>query len=594
MRLKRRRRLLCLACVLTALVLVNIIASLPGGKPRAQRPRHRGGVALGAGAARRRGGGGHAEVLTERRPGRTHDGPRARAVRGGRQRFGDDSSDEWLAVDPPGALDAARRDEAKAAERSAAGDAVVGGRDAAASRERRAGRVDGANEAREEPNLVELIKGQGGWLGELGGKWLAGRFGFFHVESEPDPPLKGPGKHLAPRNAPRVPNEAAAETGSVPAPVPDPRRCAALGLAFDGSGDGGRANGSVPPDAPAPPPWFSREDLRILNLLSGGAVRRKETLPGHGAVLRLTLGPAGGSAASDGPLPPVEAGRDYCAEGACALAKRTGDSYEVLAFHLDRVLGLGRAPPAVSRRLDSWLLPYRFTNGTARPLIWWVPDILRLSDGANGLRPAGPRLLRFHPGPQGLVRGAGIHRQMQQTGAPAARARGGAAVEPQPPGVHRQRWSSLPRGGQPQLPNAARDHAVSSMGRASAGVSLLWPCAATLAAPGQSILGEPGGAGRGAPPGCSDRSPRAHPAALHPRARPRHRVQRMTSSSVARGGGGHGTRRSDEHGWLRTVRKKFKARGIRRTCKKMTIGEKARDVYGVNIEENGQVVSCSL
>ncbi|CAM9481609.1 unnamed protein product [Lampetra fluviatilis] len=385
MRLKRRRRLLCLACVLTALVLVNIIASLPGGKPRAQRPRHRGGVALGAGAARRRGGGGggHAEVLTERRPGRTHDGPRARAVRGGRQRFGDDSSDEWLAVDPPGALDAARRDQAKAAERSAAGDAVVGGRDAAASRERRAGRVDGANEAREEPNLVELIKGQGGWLGELGGKWLAGRFGFFHVESEPDPPLKGPGKHLAPRNAPRVPNEAAPETGSVPAPVPDPRRCAALGLAFDGSGDGGRANGSVPPDAPAPPPWLSREDLRILNLLSGGAVRRKETLPGHGAVLRLTLGPAGGSAASDGPLPPVEAGRDYCAEGACALAKRTGDSYEVLAFHLDRVLGLGRAPPAVSRRLDSWLLPYRFTNGTARPLIWWVPDILRLSDGAK-------------------------------------------------------------------------------------------------------------------------------------------------------------------------------------------------------------------
>nr|XP_032813614.1 Golgi-associated kinase 1A-like isoform X1 [Petromyzon marinus] len=378
MRLKRRRRLLCLACVLTALVLVNIIASLPGGKPRAQRPlargererppRHRGGVALGAGAERQ--GGGHAEVLTERRPGRTHDGSRPRAVRGGRQRFGDDSSDEWLAVDP------ARRDEAKAAERSAAGDAVVNGRAAEASRKRRAGRVDGANEAQEESSLVELIKGQGGWLGELGGKWLAGRFGLFHAGREPGPPLKGPGERRAPRNVPRIPSKAAPEPGSVPAPVPDPRRCAALGLAFDGSSDGG------PPDAPAPPPWLSREDLRILNLLSGGAVRRKETLPGHGAVLRLTMGAAGGSA-SAGPLPPVEAGRDYCAEGACALAKRTGDSYEVLAFHLDRVLGLGRAPPAVSRRLDSWLLPYRFTNGTARPLIWWVPDILRLSDGAS-------------------------------------------------------------------------------------------------------------------------------------------------------------------------------------------------------------------
>uniref|UniRef100_A0AAY4CM58 Golgi associated kinase 1A n=1 Tax=Denticeps clupeoides TaxID=299321 RepID=A0AAY4CM58_9TELE len=57
--------------------------------------------------------------------------------------------------------------------------------------------------------------------------------------------------------------------------------------------------------------------------------------------------------------------------------------FPVLAFHLDRVLGLNRTLPAVLRNFTGDLLPYRFTSGHARPLIWWDPDIRHLADKNN-------------------------------------------------------------------------------------------------------------------------------------------------------------------------------------------------------------------
>lgn len=54
--------------------------------------------------------------------------------------------------------------------------------------------------------------------------------------------------------------------------------------------------------------------------------------------------------------------------------------HEVLSFHMDRVLGLQRSLPAVARSFHSPLLPYRYTDGSVRPIIWWAPDVQHLRD----------------------------------------------------------------------------------------------------------------------------------------------------------------------------------------------------------------------
>ncbi|XP_069873629.1 Golgi-associated kinase 1A isoform X2 [Dipodomys merriami] len=84
---------------------------------------------------------------------------------------------------------------------------------------------------------------------------------------------------------------------------------------------------------------------------------------------------------SDQPAPHVgQISGPLASEGLCGLIKRPGDLLEVLAFHVDRVLGLRRSLPAVARRFHSPLLPYRYTDGQARPLIWWASDVLHLGD----------------------------------------------------------------------------------------------------------------------------------------------------------------------------------------------------------------------
>lgn len=74
---------------------------------------------------------------------------------------------------------------------------------------------------------------------------------------------------------------------------------------------------------------------------------------------------------------------ERCQQGHCSLIKRTDDWFEVLAFHLDRVLGLNRSLPAVLRTFHSPVLPYRYTSGTPRPVVWWDPDIQHLADTDN-------------------------------------------------------------------------------------------------------------------------------------------------------------------------------------------------------------------
>ncbi|NWS89019.1 F198A protein, partial [Toxostoma redivivum] len=126
-------------------------------------------------------------------------------------------------------------------------------------------------------------------------------------------------------------------------------------------------------------PWLSADDLQKMWLLSSGQVVSKTRVPAHGQIMRVRLrakGDAKGDVLTASP-------EGDCQDGHCGLIKRPGDLYEVLAFHLDRVLGLNRSLPAVARRFSSRLLPYSYTNGALRPIIWWAPDLQHLEDTNN-------------------------------------------------------------------------------------------------------------------------------------------------------------------------------------------------------------------
>ncbi|XP_062056086.1 Golgi-associated kinase 1A [Lepus europaeus] len=124
------------------------------------------------------------------------------------------------------------------------------------------------------------------------------------------------------------------------------------------------------------PPWLTEHDVQILRLLAQAEVVGKARVPGHGQVLQVGFSMEG--APQRDPSPPRLS--HLCPRGFCGLIKRPGDLPEVLAFHLDRVLGLRRSLPALARRFHSPLLPYRYTDGGARPIIWWAPDVQHLGD----------------------------------------------------------------------------------------------------------------------------------------------------------------------------------------------------------------------
>ncbi|XP_023661916.1 Golgi-associated kinase 1A isoform X2 [Paramormyrops kingsleyae] len=122
--------------------------------------------------------------------------------------------------------------------------------------------------------------------------------------------------------------------------------------------------------------WFSEDDIQKMELLSWGEVISKARVPAHGQVLQVGLG-------TGGPAIPASDHASRCEQGLCALIKRSDDWFEVFAFHLDRVLGLNRSLPVVSRKFHSNLLPYRYTSGSARPVVWWAPGIQHLPDDDN-------------------------------------------------------------------------------------------------------------------------------------------------------------------------------------------------------------------
>ncbi|XP_078679418.1 Golgi-associated kinase 1B-like [Branchiostoma floridae x Branchiostoma belcheri] len=115
------------------------------------------------------------------------------------------------------------------------------------------------------------------------------------------------------------------------------------------------------------PPWFSRADVERLIFLATANI--SHVLPHPHA----SLNPIVFDDNSD--KTPQISDTEQC-ESQCGLLKSALDIYEVLSFHLDRVLGLNRTLPAIARKFSGLSqLDYRFRDGKARPLIWWDPDI---------------------------------------------------------------------------------------------------------------------------------------------------------------------------------------------------------------------------
>ncbi|XP_051791611.1 Golgi-associated kinase 1A isoform X2 [Erpetoichthys calabaricus] len=124
-----------------------------------------------------------------------------------------------------------------------------------------------------------------------------------------------------------------------------------------------------------PPPWLSLDDVKKMKLLATADVVGKARVPAHGQLLKVGFG----KELSKSP----EHVDSNCARGLCGLIKRPEDWFEVFAFHLDRVLGLNRSLPSVMRNFHSEILPYKFTRGPARPVVWWDPTIQHLTDVNN-------------------------------------------------------------------------------------------------------------------------------------------------------------------------------------------------------------------
>ncbi|NXQ08427.1 F198B protein, partial [Vidua macroura] len=102
----------------------------------------------------------------------------------------------------------------------------------------------------------------------------------------------------------------------------------------------------------SPPSWMSKDDILNMRMLADSPIESIQEVPSHKAVLAVfARGPSTVGTA--------------CNQGHCGIVKRPLDMSEVFAFHLDRILGLNRSLPSVSRRSEF------FQGGQACPIILW-------------------------------------------------------------------------------------------------------------------------------------------------------------------------------------------------------------------------------
>ncbi|XP_008852535.1 Golgi-associated kinase 1B [Nannospalax galili] len=113
------------------------------------------------------------------------------------------------------------------------------------------------------------------------------------------------------------------------------------------------------------PSWLSKDDiLRMRQLADGAVVSVQPAFSKSGAHLLVLEGSTADSAPGCGPNP-------------CGLLKQPLDTSEVFAFHLDRILGLNRTLPSVSRKSEF------IQDGRPRPVVLWDSSLALASNDSH-------------------------------------------------------------------------------------------------------------------------------------------------------------------------------------------------------------------
>ncbi|KAF7654252.1 hypothetical protein LDENG_00072120 [Lucifuga dentata] len=126
------------------------------------------------------------------------------------------------------------------------------------------------------------------------------------------------------------------------------------------------------------PPWFSTEDIRAMCFLADAKVLRiKEVSHGDSPSLLIFEGETNISLTNK-----KHTQRNNVCVGRCGIINRPVDTSEVFAFHLDRVLGLNRTLPAVSRKFGF------LHDGRPCPVVSWDASLYPkgLVTGWSGVR----------------------------------------------------------------------------------------------------------------------------------------------------------------------------------------------------------------
>lgn len=111
------------------------------------------------------------------------------------------------------------------------------------------------------------------------------------------------------------------------------------------------------------PPWFSNEDIAAMRFLADSTITHIEEVTPRG-FSSFILFKSEINITDDVHEPRT----------CCGVVKSPLDVSEVFAFHLDRVLGLNRALPTVSRRFHS------LGDGQSCPVVLWDPSISPVAD----------------------------------------------------------------------------------------------------------------------------------------------------------------------------------------------------------------------
>ncbi|XP_016407901.1 protein FAM198B [Sinocyclocheilus rhinocerous] len=106
------------------------------------------------------------------------------------------------------------------------------------------------------------------------------------------------------------------------------------------------------------PPWFSNDDITAMRFLADCKITQIDEVAPRG-FSSLILFKSATNGTDD---------VDECRK-CCGIVKRPLDMSEVFAFHLDRILGLNRTLPAVSRRFHS------LGDGQPCPVVLWDPSL---------------------------------------------------------------------------------------------------------------------------------------------------------------------------------------------------------------------------